>query len=101
MSTRQPSRSVHLDLRINVEEKQMIKQKAAAAGLTLSEFIRQAAMERDLVHQFDRAAVRQLKKIGYNLNQAVRHFHQGDFSVEVRRSFERCLNAIWQEIGDR
>lgn len=88
-----------IKLRLSRTTKAAIKGKAKAAGLSLSAYVRRAALERDVIHRFDQAAARQLKRIGVNLNQAVMLMHQGDFSAEVRESFRRCLTALEMELG--
>ena len=81
-------------LRISPEAKEEIRSKAKSAGLSLSSYVRRAALERDIVHLFDQEAVKQLKRIGRNLNQAVYFMHKGDFSDGVKENLRRCLVAL-------
>lgn len=83
-----------LQVRVRPETKAAIRAKAGRAGLSLSAYVRRAALERDVVHRFDQAAVYQLQRIGRNLNQAVKVMHQGHFSEAVRESLRRCLVAL-------
>jgi len=53
-----------------------------------------------VIHRFDQAATRQLKRIGVNLNQAVRLMHKGDLSESVKESFRRCLTALEMELAN-
>ena len=89
-----------IKLRLSRSSKTAIRQKARAAGLPLSAYVRRAALERDVIHRFDQAATRQLKRIGVNLNQAVRLMHKGDFSESVKDSFRRCLTALEMELAN-
>ena len=86
-------------MRMSEEELATIRNKAAEAGAKPTDYVRRAALEKHLVHKYDQAAVRQLKRIGVNLNQAVMLMHQGNFSEEVKESFRRCLRALEIETG--
>jgi len=88
-----------LQVRVRPETKAAIRAKAERAGLSLSAYVRRAALERDVVHRFDHAAVHQLRRIGVNLNQTVRVMHQGQFSEAVRESLRRCLVALEEQLG--
>jgi hypothetical protein len=81
-------------VRVRPETKAAIRVKAGRAGLSLSAYVRRAALERDVVHRFDQVAVYQLQRIGRNLNQAVMLMHRGNFSEAVRESLRRCLVAL-------
>jgi len=87
-----------LEMRLSETDRRTIREKSAVAGLSMSAYVRRAALERDVVHRYDQAAVRQLKRIGVNLNQAVRLMHRGDFSQDVKESFRRCLTALEMEL---
>lgn len=87
-------RGALVKLRISPEAKEEICSKAKSVGLSLSSYVRRAALERDIVHLFDQEAVRQLKRIGRNLNQAVYFMHKGDFSDAVKENLRRCLVAL-------
>ena len=89
-----------LQVRVRPETKAAIWAKAGRAGLSLSAYVRRAALERDVVHRFDQAAVYQLQRIGRNLNQAVKVMHQGHFSEAVRESLRRCLVALEEQLGE-
>jgi len=86
-------------LRLSRNSKESIREKALASGLSLSAYVRRAALERDVIHRYDQAAARQLKRIGVNLNQAVMLMHRGDFSEDVKESFRRCLTALEMELS--
>jgi len=86
-------------MRLSESDRQYIREKSAAAGLTMSAYVRRAALERDVIHRYDQAAARQLKRIGVNLNQAVTLMHRGDFSEDVKESFRRCLTALELELS--
>lgn len=86
-------------LRLSRKSKESIREKARTTGLSLSAYVRRAALERDVIHRYDQAAARQLKRIGVNLNQAVMLMHRGDFSEDVKESFRRCLTALEMELS--
>lgn len=67
--------------RVTPEELAAIKEKAAEAGLTLSEYQRRALLDCYVIvrgNVVDAAAVRQLSAIGNNLNQLTRKAHIHD-----------------------
>ena len=86
-------------LRLSRKSKESIREKALASGLSLSAYVRRAALDRDVIHRYYQAAARQLKRIGVNLNQAVMLMHLGDCSEDVKESFRRCLTALEMELS--
>ena len=65
-------------VRCTVEEKQLIRTKAKQAGMSLSAYIRAVSLGENIIIQETNAdfeTVRQLRKIGNNLNQLTKHYH--------------------------
>ncbi len=88
-----------LEMRLSEADRLSIRERSTAVGLSMSAYVRRAALERDVIHRYDQAAVRQLKRIGVNLNQAVMLMHRGVFSEDVKESFRRCLTALEMELS--
>jgi acetolactate synthase small subunit len=78
---KQPRSKVLPPVRVNESEQESIKAKAAAAGLSVSEYQRRALLDCVIVirgNVVDINAVRQLSAIGNNLNQLTRKTHVHD-----------------------
>ncbi len=84
------SKTSRIDLRVNEQERQQIAQKAEAAGLKVSEYLRRSALgvtagstpvaspTSAILTKPERA---QLASIANNLNQLTRHAHTGQLDV--------------------
>ena len=92
------NRDADLHFRVTEEEKEAIRKKAEDAGSGMSDYLRRCALERDLFHKYDRDAVYQLKRIGRNLNQALRHMHREEFDDDLMESFRRILRNLEETI---
>lgn len=102
------ARSAHVAARFTAAERLALDERAAAAGLTLSEFVRAAALDREPPRAAMPAGpagvmsaeeVRELNRIGQNLNQAVRAIHTGNSDPDVvalalLEAVSR-LDAVW------
>lgn len=88
-----------IQLRVSPEDKAMIAAKARGCNLSVSAYLRKLALEHELQSSFDAAAIRQLQRIGRNLNQAVKLLHRGDFSGEIQENLRRCLKAFYLAMG--
>ncbi|WP_406242033.1 plasmid mobilization protein [Tissierella carlieri] len=86
--------------RFSPEELRVIEKKAEKANLKVSEFIRQAALDKNIVvieelKDFNKA----LKGIGNNLNQLTILAHQGKINVVNENDLSEVkekVNEIWQ-----
>lgn len=68
-----PNRTAWIKLRVTPAEKEAITAKAAAQGQTVTDFIRQRTMDYRLRRTpLEKERVRQLARIGANLNQVAR-----------------------------
>lgn len=73
MKPKHDTRSAWIKLRVSPTEKEVIAAKAAAQGLTVTDFIRQRALDYRLRQTpLEKERVRQLARIGANLNQLAR-----------------------------
>ena len=73
MKPERDTRSAWIKLRVTPAEKEAIAAKAAAQGQTVTDFIRQRALDYRLRQTpLEKERVRQLARIGANLNQLAR-----------------------------
>lgn len=86
-----------------MEERSAIQDKAAHAGLSLSEYQRQACLETVVLAKdplADLRLIRELNAIGVNLNQLTRktHIHEEYDAVHLRALLGR-LDGLLTELG--
>ena len=98
MKEKPPTRTAWIKLRVTPAEKEVITAKAEIQGQTVTDFIRQRALDYRLRQTpLEKERVRQLARIGANLNQLARwaNTHKGRAeAVQVLAallSFERTL----------
>ena len=97
-------RTSHLPrTRCTLEERAAIQAKAAQAGLTLSEYQRQACLETAVLAKeplADVRLIRELNAIGVNLNQLTRktHIHEDYDAVHLRALLSR-LDGLLTALG--
>ena len=73
MKAKSPTRTAWIKLRVTQAEKESIIAKAASQGQTVTDFIRQRALDYRLRQTpLEKDRVRQLARIGVNLNQLAR-----------------------------
>ncbi len=73
MKEKPPTRTAWIKLRVTQAEKESIIAKAASQGQTVTDFIRQRALDYRLRQTpLEKERVRQLARIGVNLNQLAR-----------------------------
>lgn len=63
-------------LRLSPNEKAELEERAERAGLSLSEYIRRRALGKPVKTAVDEEAVRQMQRVGVNLNQIAKRAHQ-------------------------
>ena len=98
MKTKTETRTALVKLRVTPAEKEAIVAKAEAQGQTVTDFIRQRALDYRLRQTpLEKERVRQLARIGANLNQLVRWANTHKSRAETvdvlaaLMSFERAL----------
>lgn len=67
------NRGPRIEFRLTPEDDQAIRDRAAQAGLSVSEFMRRAALGVSIQVQLSPADLDNLRKIGGNLNQVARY----------------------------
>lgn len=67
------NRGPRIEFRLTPEDDQVIRDRAAQAGLSVSEFMRRAALGVSIQAQLSPADLDNLRKIGGNLNQVARY----------------------------
>jgi len=91
-------------VRFTSEERDLLRRFAEARGLSLSDFIRTAALGRKLPlpppAPEDRIAYQELARVGNNLNQLLRAIHGGTASV-VEPELLTILSAEVRRLGLR
>ena len=84
MKPERDTRSAWIKLRVTPTEKELIAAKAEAQGQTVTDFIRQRALDYRLRQTpLEKEHIRQLARIGANLNQLARwvNIHKGRAEV--------------------
>lgn len=95
---------VLMSMRICVEDKELIEEKARKTGLTTSEYIRRCALGRKLPCYGDTSLLKeysmQLGRIGSNLNQIAKHLNGGGdfYSIyyDVKEAIREVLDLKFQ-----
>jgi hypothetical protein len=85
-------------VRFTSEERDLLRRFAEARRLSLSDFIRKAALHRKLPAPLpateDRSAYQELARIGNNLNQLLRFFYAGKVSVIDSEIITELANEV-------
>ena len=99
MKPERDTRSAWIKLRVTPAEKEAIAAKAAAQGQTVTDFIRQRALDYRLRQTpLEKERVRQLARIGVNLNQIARWANTYKRAVEAVEVLT-ALASLEREIG--
>ena len=98
------SKEVRKTLRFSADEMAMIESKLSDHGLNFSDFARSAILKKQIRSRVTVDMVRQVQRVGNNLNQMVKMLHQGkgDISnLEVMRKLIEIQNQIKEFSDDR
>lgn len=92
-------------IRLSKETKEMLKQRAIEARITLTEFVTRCCTERKIyVINGLEELVRQHKHIGNNLNQLTRLAHEGKVEIvdlnELKAEYEK-MNQLLNDLLER
>ena len=91
-------RPKQMTIRLTQAEYADIADKAGEIGITITEWMRNSALERRMPRRDmdTKAVIRELNKIGVNLNQAVKLMHQtGDTrGAKIERTMARLEKAL-------
>lgn len=69
-------------LRLSPKEKEELEARADRAGLSLSEYLRRKALGKPVKTKVDGKALKELNRIGVNLNQLARAANRGDLLLD-------------------
>lgn len=83
-----------VEVRLSLEEKQTLKNKAKGYDLTMSAYIRKCALDYTLTSKTDIQMVFELKKIGVNLNQLAKHVNSLPVEENIKDSLFLLENYI-------
>ena len=96
------ARSAVVPIRMTTEERERLKEAAKPFSLSLSEFVRRAALKRRMpvaaVAEVNRETYAQLCRIGNNLNQLVRAVNEGRIA-QVDPKMLAELRTVVKEVG--
>jgi hypothetical protein len=81
-------------LRLTPAEYATICQKSEVGGLGLAEYCRRSALSRRIEPKANQEAVRQLSRIGVNINQIAKHYNQGSVAETSLRELVKQLREI-------
>ncbi|WP_103028285.1 plasmid mobilization protein [Salinibacter altiplanensis] len=95
-------RSLTHGLRLSPNEKEELEARADRAGLSLSEYLRRKALGKPVKTKVDGKALKELNRIGVNLNQLARAANRGDILIggQVREAIEE-LRSLIEEIDSQ
>lgn len=97
------TKDVHL--RMNETEYALLIERARASNMTVSEFVRNALNNQNVIIKYEITAdvpeikqlISQFGKIGNNLNQIARYFNQGGIiSSEMKKEIRKALRNIYE-----
>ena len=97
------TKDVHL--RMNETEYALLIERARASNMTVSEFVRNALNNQNVIIKYEITAdvpeikqlISQFGKIGNNLNQIARYFNQGGIiSSKMKKEIRKALRDIYE-----
>ena len=93
-------RNCILKFRATEEEKEKIMKKVDASDLSISEYLRRCALDKQIVavNGLDDIA-RELRAIGNNLNQITRAVNSGYIHAVNLQEMEEVLGLLWQSLN--
>lgn len=98
------ARSAVVPIRFSEDERKSLFEQAKSFGVSLSEFVRRAALKRRMPPlpppQLNRDIYQELSRIGNNLNQVTRKINEGAVSVEPGLAATLTeLKSVVKEVG--
>jgi len=91
-------RSLTHGLRLSPQEKEELEARADRAGLSLSEYLRRRALGKKIQTQIEGKALKEMNRIGVNLNQIARAANRGDLVDQQAREAIKELRALMDQI---
>ena len=94
------TRNCIMKFRATKEEKDRIMKKVDASDLSISEYLRRCALDKQIVtiNGLDDVA-RELRAIGNNLNQITRAVNSGYIQAVNLQETEDVLGQLWQSLN--
>lgn len=90
-----------IGIRVTKQEKERLIKKSQKAEMSLSEYIIEQGLEKDIVVVEDvKSLVHELRKIGNNINQLTHLANSGVIKVVYLDGFKLDLKKIWEELND-
>lgn len=89
-----------LHIRVSKKDADDIRTRANRAGLTVSEYVRKACLNKQIKEVSPELLVvlkecsASMGKLGANMNQIARHLNSGGYAVEIYPWFEECRKEM-------
>ena len=88
-------------IRVTKQEKERLIKKSQEADMTLSEYLIEQGLERDIVIIEDvKNLVYELRKIGNNINQLTHLANSGVIRTVYLDEFKEDMKKIWTNLND-
>jgi len=91
------NKTKNIVIRLTEEEKNKLVKRAGSVGKSLSSYIREVSLQGNLTTKTDIQTVYELKKIGANINQLVKHANMLPVDENVRQLLAR-MNEYLSDI---
>ncbi len=93
-------KSKQINFRVTEKEYEKIHLKAKKANLPISTFLIKSALDKDIFifNDLDKTYI-ELSKIGNNINQIAKLFHQGYINTYNFDDTNKELKEIWQQLN--
>lgn len=90
-----------ITIRVTKQEKEKLIKKSQEADMTLSEYLIEQGLERDIIIIEDvRNFVLELRKIGNNINQLTHLANSGTIKIVCLDGFKEDMKKIWTNLND-
>ncbi|WP_286032142.1 plasmid mobilization relaxosome protein MobC [Phocaeicola coprophilus] len=91
------NKTKNIVIRLTEEEKDKLVKRAGSVGKSLSSYIREVSLKDNITSKTDIQTVYELKKIGANINQLVKHANMLPVDENVRQILAR-MNKYLSDI---
>lgn len=91
------NKTKNIVIRLTEEEKDKLVKRADSVGKSLSSYIREVSLKGNITSKTDIQTVYELKKIGVNINQLVKHANMLPVDENVRQLLAR-MNEYLSDI---
>lgn len=90
-----------ITIRVTKQEKERLIKKSEKAEMTLSEYLIEQGLERDIIIIEDvKKLVYKLRKIGNNINQLTHLANSGTIKTVYLDGFKEDMKKIWINLND-